>query len=52
MILQYVADPDEARSRRDLAMVTEMLVSLAVPSTGPISKNSYALSKIFPSEPL
>lgn len=29
MILQYVADPDDVRARRDLAMVTEMLVDLA-----------------------
>ena len=28
VILQYVADPDVARSRRDLAVVTEMLVDL------------------------
>lgn len=29
LILQYVADPDVARSRHDLAIVTEMLVDLA-----------------------
>lgn len=29
IILQFVADPDDARSRRDLAMLTEMLVGLA-----------------------
>ena len=29
VILQYVADPDDARSRRDLASVTDMLVHLA-----------------------
>ena len=29
LILQYVADPDVARARHDLAMVTEMLVDLA-----------------------
>jgi AcrR family transcriptional regulator len=29
IILQFVADPDDARSRRDLAMLTEMLVDLA-----------------------
>ena len=28
IILQYVADPDDARARRDLAMLTEMLVDL------------------------
>jgi len=29
LILQYVADPDAARARHDLAIVTEMLVDLA-----------------------
>ncbi len=29
VILQYVADPDDARARRDLAMLTEMLVDVA-----------------------
>lgn len=29
IILQFVADPDDARARRDLAMLTEMLVGLA-----------------------
>ncbi|MEU6168114.1 hypothetical protein [Streptomyces tanashiensis] len=29
LVLQHVCDPDEARSREDLAAVTEMIVSLA-----------------------
>jgi len=29
VLLQYVADPDDARARRDLALVTEMLVHVA-----------------------